>query len=77
MERVVEVLALSALLRANPNKKVENKLKQFAFPEEIELEEIGYCGCDFCIANKKEGKKYDMHVTELKWFVLNVNPKKM
>jgi hypothetical protein len=31
-----------------------------------ELEEIGYCGCDFCIANKKEGKKYDMHVTELK-----------
>ena len=28
--------------------------------------EIGYCGCSFCKHNKKHGKKYDMHVKELK-----------
>ena len=38
IERLVEVLALSALLQANPNKKVENKLKQFAFPLSIDLQ---------------------------------------
>jgi len=37
MERVVEVLALSALLQANPNKKVEKRLREIAFPLEIEL----------------------------------------
>ena len=37
MERVVEVLALSALMASNPNKKVEKKLKEIAFPLEIEL----------------------------------------
>ena len=40
MERVVEVLALSALLQATPNKKVENKLKQFAFPLSIKLQNV-------------------------------------
>ena len=38
MERVVEVLALSALLQANPNKKVEKKLREFAFPLSINLQ---------------------------------------
>ena len=66
LDRIVETLALSALMANNPNKKVEKRLNEIAFPLEIELEEIGYCGCDFCIANKKEGRKYDMHVTELK-----------
>jgi hypothetical protein len=66
LDRIVETLALSALMANNPNKKVEKRLREIAFPLEIELEEIGYCGCDFCIANKKEGRKYDMHVTELK-----------
>jgi hypothetical protein len=37
IERVVEVLALSALMQASPSKKVEKKLKEFAFPLEIEL----------------------------------------
>jgi len=37
MERVVEVLALSALLQANPNKKVEKRLREIAFPLEIDL----------------------------------------
>ena len=37
IERVVEVLALSALMASNPNKKVEKKLKEIAFPLEIEL----------------------------------------
>jgi len=37
MERVVEVLALSALMASKPTKKVEHKLKNYAFPEEIEL----------------------------------------
>jgi hypothetical protein len=65
MERVVEVLALSALMANNPSKKIEKRLNEIAFPLEIELEEIGYCGCDFCITNKREGKKYDMHVKDL------------
>jgi len=38
MERVVEVLALSALMASNPNKKVEKKLRQFAFPLSIDLQ---------------------------------------
>ena len=36
--RLVEVIALSALLRANPSKRVENKLKNYAFPGEIQLD---------------------------------------
>ena len=35
--RLVEVLALSALLQAKPSKKVENRLKEIAFPLEIDL----------------------------------------
>ena len=38
MERVVEVLALSALMRANPNKKVEKKLREIAFPLSIDFQ---------------------------------------
>jgi len=64
LDRIVETLALSALLQASPSKKVENRLREIAFPLDIELEEIGYCGCAFCITNKREGKKYDMHVVE-------------
>jgi hypothetical protein len=35
--RLVEVIALSALMASKPTKKVEHKLKQYAFPGEIEL----------------------------------------
>jgi hypothetical protein len=62
MERVVEVLALSALLQASAKQKISNnkevrKLKQFAFPEEINLdkqydhhfqETVYCCGDDDC-----------------------------
>ena len=40
LDRIIEVLALSALLRAKPTKKVEKRLKEIAFPLEIELEEV-------------------------------------
>jgi hypothetical protein len=37
LDRIIEVLALSALMANNPNKKVEKRLKEIAFPLEIEL----------------------------------------
>ena len=37
LDRIVETLALSALMQASPSKKVEKKLKDLAFPLEIEL----------------------------------------
>jgi hypothetical protein len=37
LDRIVETLALSALLQAKPSKKVEKRLKEIAFPLEIEL----------------------------------------
>ena len=37
LDRIVETLALSALLQASPSKKVENRLKDIAFPLEIDL----------------------------------------
>ena len=40
LDRIVETLALSALMANNPNKKVEKRLKEIAFPLEIELEEV-------------------------------------
>tara|TARA_Y100001963_G_C6606704_1_gene365091 strand:- start:262 stop:438 length:177 start_codon:yes stop_codon:yes gene_type:complete len=39
LDRIVETLALSALMQANPSKKVEKRLREIAFPLEIELEE--------------------------------------
>ena len=39
LDRIIEVLALSALLQAKPSKKVEKRLKEIAFPLEIELED--------------------------------------
>jgi len=59
IERLVEVLALSALLQANPNKKVEKKLKQFAFPlEEINLEKEvkGICSVVHCMNTHKNSE---------------------
>ena len=38
LDRIVETLALSALMQANPSKKVEKRLKEIAFPLEIDLE---------------------------------------
>ena len=38
LDRIVETLALSALMANNPNKKVEKRLREIAFPLEIELE---------------------------------------
>ena len=37
LDRIIEELALSALLQANPSKKVEKRLKEIAFPLEIDL----------------------------------------
>ena len=37
LDRIIEVLALSALMASKPSKKVEERLKQIAFPLEIEL----------------------------------------
>ena len=37
LDQIIEVLALSALMANNPNKKVEKRLKEIAFPLEIEL----------------------------------------
>ena len=39
VRRLVEVTALSALMASKPTKKVEHKLKQYAFPEEIKINE--------------------------------------
>jgi len=37
LDRIIEVLALSSLMASNPSKKVEKRLKEIAFPLEIEL----------------------------------------
>ena len=37
LDRIVETLALSALMANNPNKKIEKRLRDIAFPLEIEL----------------------------------------
>lgn len=70
--RLVVVTALEALSKIYMNKDLlpkiaecEKELRKYAFPEDIKLEEIGYCGCDFCVTNKNLGRKYDMHVKEV------------
>ena len=37
LDRIVETLALSALMASKPTKKVEHKLKNYAFPEDIKV----------------------------------------
>ena len=37
LDRLVHVMALSALHQANPTHKTETELKKYAFPLEIEL----------------------------------------
>ena len=39
LDRLIEVLALSSLMANNPNKKVEKRLREIAFPLEIEFED--------------------------------------
>jgi hypothetical protein len=39
LDRIVETLALSALMQARPSKKIEKRLKEIAFPLEIKLNE--------------------------------------
>ena len=39
LDRIVETLALSALLANNPSKQIEKKLREIAFPLEIEFED--------------------------------------
>ena len=36
--KLVHVMALGALYQANPSKKVEKELKNYAFPVEIKIE---------------------------------------
>jgi len=38
IERVVEVLALSALMANHPTKEIQKKLREIAFPEEIKFD---------------------------------------
>ena len=37
LDRIVETLALSALMASKPSKKIEKTLREIAFPLEIEL----------------------------------------
>ena len=37
LDQIIETLALSALMANNPNKKIEQRLKEIAFTLEIEL----------------------------------------
>jgi len=49
LDRMVETLALSALLRANPSKKIEKRLRQLAFPLLMDLEDGDIEGpCEKC-----------------------------
>ena len=48
LDRIIEVLALSALLANNPNKKVEKRLREIAFPLEIELQGDFEDACEKC-----------------------------
>ena len=63
LDRIVETLALSALMANNPNKKVEKRLNEIAFPLEIELEKEA----DLSISGfyKRAGKEMGKHL----WFV--------
>ena len=56
MERVVEVLALSALMANNPSKKIEKRLNEIAFPAEIKFEKEvkGICSVVHCMNTHKD-----------------------
>jgi hypothetical protein len=54
LDRIVETLALSALMANNPNKKVEKRLNEIAFPLDIELEEADLSISGFYKRAKKE-----------------------
>jgi len=60
LDRIVETLALSSLMANNPNKKVEKRLNEIAFPLEIELEEEA----DLSISGfyKRAGKEMGKHL---------------
>ena len=38
LDRIVETLALSALMASTPSKQIEKRLREIAFPLEIEIE---------------------------------------
>ena len=46
--RLVEVLALSALMASKPSKKVEKRLREIAFPLEIDLQGDFEDACEKC-----------------------------
>ena len=48
LDRIVETLALSALMANNPNKKVEKRLREIAFPLEIDLQGDFEDACEKC-----------------------------
>ena len=54
LDRIIEVLALSALMASNPSKKVEKRLNEIAFPLDIELEEADLSMLGFYKRAKKE-----------------------
>ena len=48
LDRIIEVLALSSLMANNPNKKVEKRLREIAFPLDIELQGDFEDACEKC-----------------------------
>ena len=48
LDRIVETLALSALMANNPNKKVEKRLREIAFPLDIDLQGDFEDACEKC-----------------------------
>ena len=48
LDRIIEVLALSSLMANNPNKKVEKRLREIAFPLDIELQGDFEDPCEKC-----------------------------
>ena len=48
LDRIIEVLALSSLMANNPNKKVEKRLREIAFPLDIDLQGDFEDACEKC-----------------------------
>ena len=48
LDRIIETLALSALMQAKPSKKVEKRLREIAFPLDIELQGDFEDACEKC-----------------------------
>ena len=55
LDRIVETLALSALMASKPNKQIEKRLREIAFPLEIDIEgEPHYSSSDITVLFESE-----------------------